>query len=350
MNKPRLALLLLAAVLAPGCGHFGASKLAEGRFNYTAAIGDSWKDQMLLNVVKLRYSDVPVFLGVQSVIDQYTLGATFSANANWSEIAGPVGWAAIFGGSGQYSTTPTVTYSPMTGAKFGKSMMSPVQPVALAGLLQAGYPVEAIFRMSLSALGGHRNPSAFGEGKGPSDSDFDRALKLLAVLQAENGLALHSTGDAGKPGAALALAPRTAPGQDAAAELKSLLRLDPRSTDFTIVYGPMSGNPREIPLLTRSMLDVLGELSAGVDVPAEHLAEHRAMPVKPGEKPLLRVHAGAGKPADAFIAVPYHGSWYWIDDRDLESKSVFSFLMFLFTLVDGGPDAPAPSIVIPTGK
>jgi hypothetical protein len=35
------------------------------------AISDSWKSQMLFNLVKLRYGDAPVFLDVASVINQY---------------------------------------------------------------------------------------------------------------------------------------------------------------------------------------------------------------------------------------------------------------------------------------
>ena len=47
--------------------------VARDRFDYITAISDSWKAQMLLNVVKLRYADAPVFLDVASVITQYWL-------------------------------------------------------------------------------------------------------------------------------------------------------------------------------------------------------------------------------------------------------------------------------------
>jgi hypothetical protein len=70
-----------------------------------------------------------------------------------------------------------------------------------------------------------------------------------------------------------------------------------------------------------------------------------------GEKirPLMRIQSSSGKPGDAFVSVPYRNSYFWIDDRDLFSKKIFSFLMFVFTLVETGEKGPAPVITIPTG-
>ena len=48
------------------------------------------------------------------------------------------------------------------------------------------------------------------------------------------------------------------------------------------------------------------------------------------------------------MAVPYRGYWYSIDDRDMRSKSLFSFIMFLFTFVETGSKEAAPVLTIPT--
>ncbi len=55
------------------------------------------------------------------------------------------------------------------------------------------------------------------------------------------------------------------------------------------------------------------------------------------------------RPADAFVAVPYRDYWFWIDDRDMLSKRLFSFLFFIFTLVETGGKKIPPVIAIPTG-
>ena len=64
-----VVILILAGL--NGCASIGPGTMARDRFDYTTAISDSWKAQMLLNVVKLRYADAPVFLDVASVISQY---------------------------------------------------------------------------------------------------------------------------------------------------------------------------------------------------------------------------------------------------------------------------------------
>lgn len=59
--------------------------------------------------------------------------------------------------------------------------------------------------------------------------------------------------------------------------------------------------------------------------------------------PLIRIQSSPSRPVDAFVAVPYRDHWFWIDDQDLRSKSLFSFLMFLFTLLETPEKGGAPS-------
>ena len=63
---------------------------------------------------------------------------------------------------------------------------------------------------------------------------------------------------------------------------------------------------------------------------------------------LFRVLSAPQRPADAFISVYYRNHWFWVDDRDLTSKQLFSFLMFMFTLTDTGAEEGAPIVTVPT--
>ena len=52
MTAGQLGLGLLAAALCSACAHVGPRTVAVDRFDYSAAIAESWKQQTLLNVVK----------------------------------------------------------------------------------------------------------------------------------------------------------------------------------------------------------------------------------------------------------------------------------------------------------
>jgi hypothetical protein len=84
----------------------------QDRIDYASAIGNSWKEQTLLNIVKLRYADMPVFLEVAQVIAGYQLqsaiGGSFSAGNFTAGIVGPFTAVGTANAAGTYTDRPTV--------------------------------------------------------------------------------------------------------------------------------------------------------------------------------------------------------------------------------------------------
>ena len=133
-----------------------------------------------------------------------------------------------------------------------------------------------------------------------------------------------------------------------------MLGLDPHTREFRVIYGSIASNNREIAILSRSVLQVISNLASFIEVPEAHITENRVNPSSTEARadgssvpPLMRIRSSLEKPEDAFVAVPYHNYWFWIDDKDLRSKGLFSFLMFIFNLVDTGIKEGAPVVTIP---
>jgi hypothetical protein len=314
-----------------------------------------------LNLVKLRYGDVPVFLDVQGMISQYTLQGTLGVNSNInsnSVTATPWSWLAGISGSTQYTDRPTITYAPLTGAKFGNSMMTPIPPSSIASLLQSGFPAKMILRLSMNSINGLENMfSIQAKGKVPNP-DFFRLLDVTAELQKANVFGMQQLKQPGKETeVTITLNKLDDENLKAKAdEFRRLLGLEPDATQISVVYGVTPTKKNQIAMLTRSMLDVLTDLSGYIEVPAKDVKEHKALPSQPAQQSagrsvpsLLRVHSEKGKSEDAFIAIDYRGQRFWVDNRDIDSKMTFSSLMLLFTLVESDDKSAAPKVVLPAG-
>ncbi len=102
------ALLLLVLT---GCSSVGPNSVARDRFDYTTSVADSWKRQMLLNIVKIRYGDAPIFLDVASITNQYSLETELTGTLGWS--APPSINSQGLSGTGRYTDRPTITYTPL---------------------------------------------------------------------------------------------------------------------------------------------------------------------------------------------------------------------------------------------
>jgi hypothetical protein len=123
-----LAAALLGFAVA-SCGGIGPATVSHDRIDYATAIGNSWKEQTLLNLVKLRYGDMPIFLEIAQVIAGYQLqsavGGSFTAGNFNAAIIGPFTATGTATAAGTYTDQPTVIYSPLTGVDFLKRLMTP---------------------------------------------------------------------------------------------------------------------------------------------------------------------------------------------------------------------------------
>ncbi len=344
-----VARLLAAAVLA-GCPSIGPPHVVRDRFDYAEAISRSWKENMLLNLVKLRYADAPLFLDVSSVVEQYTLQGTLSAQAQFPE---PNANPSNVGGSVQWADRPTITLQPLTGPAFTKSLLTPLKPEAIMSLVQSGWQVDFVFRFGVRSINGVQAGTPNRLEAEVEDPRFGPLLGALRGLQQQNAIGVRRE-ERGKEEVTFVLLPRRH-GEQLEKDRRVVvetLGLDPALDEYRLTFAALNRSRDEIALVTRTVLEILGELTFAIEVPPEHEQDGSAgPPLPPGvEKPTgFRVVSGKTRPGSVFAAVKYENYWYWIDERDFSSKRTLSFLMLLIALAEKGGPAAAPALTLPTG-
>ena len=136
-------LTAVVLIFLTGCSHIGPKTVPRDRFDYNNAIADSWKEQTLLNIVKLRYADMPLFVEVASVVSGYTLESSVSLGGTVSSKDAIQGDFIALGTAGKYTDRPTITYAPITGKKSNKSFLMILFSLTESGSKQ-GLPLVTI--------------------------------------------------------------------------------------------------------------------------------------------------------------------------------------------------------------
>jgi hypothetical protein len=340
-------------LLAVGCASVGPKTIHHDNFNYTEAIRESWKEQMLLNMVGLRYAEAPLFLRVTSVINQYSIDGRVSATTPPYDDAVPS--APPLGVSGGYADRPTITYTPMSGADFTRSVMTPIRPATIMTMIQAGWRADLLLRLAVRSVNGVGSSSALGRSTDPTD--YYEMVLLMQQLQTSGGLSFRvEQRPSGEAAVIVIRAPETQQVALWRARLAELLGLELGRSEYRLVFGHHAADGSEIAMLTRSILEMLAELAMWIEVPAEHVEAGRTLSSNDpsdmedlGFKPMVRVHSSTEKPDSAFVMVRYDGLWYWIDNDNFASKRTLSFMQIMFSLAESGRVQEAPVVTVQAG-
>lgn len=355
----RLAYGLVALTVA-GCSSIGPRTVPRDRVDYANAMSDSWKDQILLNIVRLRYGDTPTFLDISSVISAYTVQAgaqaTGAVNIGVPEDTQvlPNASAAI-AASGGFNDRPTISYTPLSGRKFAQSLLQPIPPGAIFSLISAGYPVEVVVPVTVRALNGVYNHATLAGLRRPADPDFYPLVEAWRRIQLSRSFSMRIEKRGDEQLTIGVFASRLEPEVRRDIEfIGRTLNLKAVNGEILLQYGALQRTQNELAVLSRSMIEVLNELAADIEVPSEHASAGRTfgtaqLPENASlyDAPMVRIHSGPAPPTDPFAGVHYRGTWYWISDQDLRSKRSLTFLLLFFSLAETGVTPEAPVLTIP---
>ncbi|HZZ91568.1 MAG TPA: hypothetical protein VFE23_03345 [Usitatibacter sp.] len=408
MRRGAAAALLGAAALA-GCASIGPDALQQTRLQYNEAVKTTTEEQLLLNIVRLRYGDTPSSLAVSSIAAQFErtqnlqlspffTSAGADSNRSFTAILPQAGVAA--------ADRPTMSLTPLDDQEFTRKLFTPMTLDGIIYLAKTTWPISTVFRLYLENLNWVSNAqTASGPTprQPPEVDDFLRGITALQSLQDRSRIVFTQ-----EPRDEIAGGPLPASSVSARDVLEAAkngfeYRQDAKAGTWTLVkktsapvmlVDPSTGfspdmqvfvdafhlqpglgkyditqegtNPFEtasrrtgLDLETRSLLQALYYVSHGIDIPPEHAARE-ALTITRTESGgaydwqrvmgglfHVRWAAGEARPAGAQVAVRYHGYWFYIDAADQDTKSTFSLLMELSRLELAGKPGPGPVLTLP---
>jgi hypothetical protein len=336
-----------------------AMKGDGGRNAYNVTLQNTSNEQLLLNLVRLRYCDTPYFLNVNNITTQFTYGGEASTKLIFPGFneRNP----ASLGAGLNWRSQPTIIYSPLEGKAFAELLLQPIDLSVIQQMIYSGWDIDRVFRLVIQSFAGMNNaPTASGPFpyEDPEFKDFYEATKLMRHFQKKNELQIGvKTVQNGTLGHGTSLQIFFPSGTDEAKKLSELLGGLETTKGFYMLdmnLGFQHGG--EIGVMPRSVLSCMYYLSLGVDIPKEHEKKHVAIlpdtidgidDLTPIIKKLIVIKQSTHYPRNAFLAVKYRKNWFYIEDCDLNSKRTFSLLLSLYNLQAGGVKQMMPILTIP---
>lgn len=307
-SRTRLAThATLAALLAAGATMGGcqvAKESLRADFNdFNTILHRSQTEQLLLNLVRMRFREAPLFLQAGSLTASYENTVSGGAQATAQQ-----GDASLIGVTGNYtfSSKPTIAYTPVEGQQYVQQLMGEISPQTFALLLRAGWPVRKLCDLLVERAMPVDGQSLDARPRSPSHAQFCEFVNSLAEAES-----------AGR----LTVARRTDGGYD------------------------LHAGDRKIELerfQLRSLFSAMFEAAECIEVPA---AQASWTPkVTPTDE--MRIRATEKPAADAIVSVLYAGWYYSIANDDLRSKDTLALFMQLSRIQSAAP-SPPPQLTIP---
>src|SRR5262249_33810066 len=184
-------------LLAPGCS-FGPKTVYRTRLPYNEAVKTTSEEQLLLNIVRLRYSDNPSSIAVSNIAAQFELAkklqlVPFFTAAAAGDVGGYRG-AVLPGAECDAADRPTLSLTPQDETEFARRLFTPLSLKGTVYLAQTTWPISTVFRLYLENLNwvpNAQNTSGPTPTAPPQFEEFLRGVNALRRLQLANKVAIR---------------------------------------------------------------------------------------------------------------------------------------------------------------
>lgn len=373
-----------------GCASIGPKQIDIDREAYNDIVRETDYEQILKNIVRLRYAEPTSYLKITSVTASYQFTRSLSANAAVSQQntnnnaalpntnSGTIGVTP----STSYSDAPTISYVPIDDAAFVAALQQPVNFHDIALLVNGGISDnELIMRLVFDWVGELDNASSAANSRVTEAPDYTNYFEFMHVLLRmikNKSVAIDAVNYGGKSGVILDFNPKYENSADAN-KLKKLAGVPSNNHDIILINQNITNlklNASKelleedsnsiahnlVFVQMRSINAMMAFLSHSVKIPENDLKEGIAPQFigsdgKPYDwgplmKGLMSISSSDEEPKNAFVKTKVNGHWFYINKSDTDSKITFTLLVRLMILKAGlgqNNTQTSPIITLPVG-
>ena len=403
--RPAGLALVAAACCVAAAGCMGSWMIRGTRVHYNQSFSHTSSQEMLLNIVRMRYGETPTFLdlpSINSVSEASIVGAGEQPEDSVTQ--------GIFGGDFSLRDEPTLSYQPRRGGNLADSLLKHLRAEILLDI-PPGNDSRMFLLMFVDSMNGVRNsPTATSLGSRvlqPND-EFRQMIDLYiglqdrgavklrvamqddevhgpvpgapvlaydAVVAAKQGYVYQSSDDEvtlhkRERMVVMAVRPEDAGVADLV-ELTDVLRLVPDRSAYAIKSQEEveidlnedsgattlpSGPYETISMNVRSGTQAMAFLAKGVNVPAAHVRrgevhtyqglDGRPFDARQLTRGLFAVCVQKHRPLWSDLAVKYRDHWFYIAEDDVQSRATLSMLKFILD-VNSQSGSAGPVLTLP---
>ncbi|MBT5018934.1 MAG: hypothetical protein HON04_09310 [Planctomicrobium sp.] len=171
-----LSLPLSGCLLGPG-------SLRHSRTNYNRAVQKTAREELLLNLVRMRYDQSVEFMRIPSITGQYSYDLDLAGT--WSDGNPNI---PSFLGMGMQSK-PTIVYAPEQEQEFNRRLLSPIRSETIELLASKGWRIDRVLMLTVHNINDVENAISAG---GPTPKyqpiyeEFKYFTEMMRALQVDD--------------------------------------------------------------------------------------------------------------------------------------------------------------------
>ncbi len=398
--------LVVGPLVLGGCS-LGPSMMRANRLTYNDAVQFTERQELLLNIVRLRYNEGPAFLATSSISTQFSIDLGAAAGATVGDDQQQRTELLNIGGAVGYSERPTITFTPRNEQDFSRQLISPVELEIIHLLVNYGWDIDRVLRLTTDGINGIRNDTIREDPSVNYDDQLRQFAQTVDLLRRFQQMGMVEISiereeiDASGPIRAETITlndileadtqhhrlvydavsqtyqlkqvkrrlvlrfSREAASQPEFQALAQNLRLAADIRAYPLVNAPGSQIKAsetsvaftDLLFSTRSVLGTMAYLSQGVAVPQTHVQDgvvahsQQYASSRATLSDLFAVKVQEAKPVNASLAIPFKGFWFYLEDNDISSKRTMGVLNSLVRLqIQAASTQHTPVLTLPVGQ